>query len=128
MSVLDKRVIFFVTFSVSLPWRIRENIIKKQMVKNIAPKKIMMDRNRGRRLSVSVIHDGPRIRVPILGMREIMVPVIPIIVKRRKFSHKKERIVKDLFTFFLQDGHSLSGADISVPQYGQFFIIRCVTR
>ncbi len=128
MSVPGQRVIFFVTFSVSLSRRIRENIIKKQMVKNIAPKKMMMDRNRGRRLSVSVIHDAPRIRVPILGIREIMVPVIPTIVKSRKFSHKKERIVKDFFTFFLQDGHSLSGTDISVPQCGQFFIIRSVTR
>jgi hypothetical protein len=98
------------------------------MVKNTAPKKMMMERNRGRRLSVSVIHDTPRIRVPILGIREIMVPVIPTIVKRRKFSHRKARMVKDFFTFFLQDGHSLSGADISLPQCGQFFIIRCVTR
>lgn len=123
MSVLDKRVIFFRIFSVFLPWKIRLNIIKKQIVRNIAPKKMIIERNKGRRLSVSVIQDDPRIRVPILGIREIMVPVIPIMVKKRKFSHKKCRIVKGLFIFFLQEGHSISGEDSSLPQSGQFFII-----
>jgi hypothetical protein len=128
MSVLDRRVIFFWTFSVSLPWITRPNIIKKQIVRNIAPKKMMMERNKGRRLSVSVIQEAPRIRVPILGMSEIMVPVIPIMVKKRKFSHKKFRIVKGGFTRFLHEGHSLSREDSSLPQSGQFFIMQCVTR
>jgi hypothetical protein len=44
-------------------------------------------------------------------------------VKKRKFSHKNFRIVKDFFTFFLQEGHSLSREDSSLPQSGQFFII-----
>jgi hypothetical protein len=87
---------------------IRENIMRKQMVRNSAPKKMMMERKRGRRLSVSVIQDAPRIRTPMLGMREIMVPVIPTMVKRRKLSHKKFRMVKEEVTFFLQDGHILS--------------------
>jgi hypothetical protein len=82
--------------------------MRKQMVRNSDPKKMMMERNRGRRLSVSVIQVAPRIRTPILGIREIMVPVIPTMVKRRKLSHKKFRMVKEVFTFLLQDGHTLS--------------------
>jgi hypothetical protein len=105
MRVLLKRVIFFPIFSESLPWIIRPNIIKKQMVKKIAPKKIMIERNKGRNVSVSVIHVAPRIRVPILGIREIMVPVMPIMVKKRKFSHKNCRIVNGVFSPFLHEGH-----------------------
>ena len=88
---------------------------------------MMKERNRGRGLFVSVIQDDPGIRFPMLGIREIVVPVIPTLVKRRKFSHKKFRMVKDFVIAFLQDGHSLSGPDISLPHCGQFFIIRCVT-
>jgi hypothetical protein len=128
MSVLDQRVIFFRIFSVSLPSKTRLNMIKKQIVRNIAPKKMMMERNRGRTLSGSVIQEVPRIRVPMLGIREIMVPVIPIMVKKRKFSHKKFRIVKEFFNPFLQEGQKRSAEDSSLPQSGQFFIIQCVPR
>ena len=72
---------------------------------------------------MSVIHDAPRIRVPILGIREIMVPVIPIMVKKRKLSHKNCRIVKGFFSTFLQEEQEISGGVISLPQSGQFFIM-----
>ena len=97
-------------------------MIKKQIVRNIAPKKMIIERNNGRKVSVSVIQVAPRIRVPILGIREIMVPVILIMVKKRKLSHKNCRIVKGVFTTFLQEGHSLLREDSSLPQSGQFFI------
>jgi hypothetical protein len=87
---------------------------------------MIIERNRGRKLSVSVIQDDPRIRVPILGIREIMVPVIPIMVKKRKFSHKKFRIVKDFFTPFLHEGQKRSDKDSSLPQSGQVFIMQCI--
>jgi hypothetical protein len=87
---------------------------------------MIIERNRGRKLSVSVIQDDPRIRVPILGIREIMVPVIPIMVKKRKFSHKKFRIVKDFFTPFLHEGQKRSDEDSSLPQSGQVFIMQCI--
>ena len=83
---------------------------------------MIIERNKGRKVSVSVIQVDPRIRVPILGIRDIIVPVIPIMVKKRKLSHKNCRIVKGGFTTFLQVGHSLSGEDSSLPQSGQFFI------
>ena len=128
MRVFLWREIFFQIFSESLPWMIMLNIIKKQIVKNIAPKKMIIERNKGRKVSVSVIQVDPRIRVPILGIREIMVPVIPIMVKKRKLFHKNWRIVKGVLTTFLQEGHSLSGEDISLPQSGQFFITsKCKT-
>jgi hypothetical protein len=44
-------------------------------------------------------------------------------VKKRKFSHKKFRMVKGGFTRFLHKGHSLSGEGSSLPQSGQVFII-----
>ncbi|MDO9033764.1 MAG: hypothetical protein Q7U51_00990 [Methanoregula sp.] len=88
MSVLFSGVIVFQIFSESLSWIIRLNIIKKQIVRNIAPKKMMTERKKGRKVSVSVIQYAPRIRDPILGIRDIMVAVIPIIVKKRKLSHK----------------------------------------
>ena len=84
----------------------RLNITKKQIVRNIDPKKMIIERNKGRNVSVSVIQVYPRIRAPILGIREIMVPVILIIVKKRKLSHKKCRIVNGAFIFFLHVGHS----------------------
>jgi len=44
-------------------------------------------------------------------------------VKKRKFSHKKLRIVKGGFTRFLHEGQKESEEDSSLPQSGQFFII-----
>jgi hypothetical protein len=59
----------------------------------------------------------------MLGISEIMVAVIPIMVKKRKFSHKKCRIVKGGFNPFLHEGQKRSAEDSSLPQSGQFFII-----
>ena len=78
-------------------------------------------------MSAPVIQDAPRIRVPIVGIREIMVPVTPTMVNRRKFSHKKSLMVKDFFTFLLQEGHTLSGKDNSLPQSGQIFMMLVCT-
>jgi hypothetical protein len=93
------------------------------MVRNIAPKKMIIERKKGRKLSGSVIQADPRIRVPMLGTREIMVPVIPIMVKKRKFSHKNFRTVKGGLIRFLHAGQKRSAGDSSLPQSGQFFII-----
>jgi hypothetical protein len=60
-------------------------------------------------------------------MSEIMVAVIPIIVKKRKFTHKKCRIVKEFFNPFLHEGQKRSAEDSSLPQSGQFFIILLCT-
>jgi len=48
-------------------------------------------------------------------------------VKKRKFSHKKFRIVKGGFTRFLHEGQKRSAEDSSLPQSGHFFIILLCT-
>jgi hypothetical protein len=93
------------------------------MVRKMDPKKMITDRKRGSTLSASTIQDAPRIRLPMLGMREIMVPVTPIMVKRRKFSQINSRIVKGFFAFLAQDEHTASGEDNSPPHTGHIFMM-----
>jgi hypothetical protein len=122
VTVAARSTIRYSGSSLLLPSNTNENIRRKQMVRNTDPKKMMMERNRGRTVSASAIQDSPSIRLPMFGMMEIMVPVTPTMVKRRKFSQIKLRIVKGFFAVLPQEGHTASGEDNSFPHTGQVFM------
>jgi hypothetical protein len=87
---------------------------------------MMIERIIGRKPSVLVIQVVPRIRFLMVGMSEIMVPLVPMMVKSRKLSRIKFRMVKGGCIFFWHPGQVSSAGASSLPHWGHTLIILCV--